>query len=121
MAVVLSLPYALNLALARVLTGEDLALASRVAGSTFSLQYTLAQSVAGESPALIRDLLRENASLEPLLGAFVDSIEELLTASGNEDTFNALHAEVVEALSRDPSYADADARRQRAHRAVTGA
>jgi len=121
MAVVLSLPYALNLALARVLTGEDLALSSRMAGSTFSLQYILAQSIAGESPALIRDLLRENASLEPLLGAFVDSLEELLTASGDEDAFNSLHAEVVEALSRDPSYPGADARRQMAHRAIAGA
>jgi len=121
MAAVLSLPYALNLALARVLAKEDLVLVSRMAGSTFALQYTLAQSVAGESSTLIRDLLRENASLEPLLGAFVGSLEEVITASGNEDTFSALHARVVDALSRDPSYADADARRQRAYHAVTGA
>jgi len=121
MAAVLSLPYALNLALARVLTGEDLALASRMAGSTFAIQYTLAQSVAGESPALIRDLLRENASLEPLLQTLTASLEELLEASGDERRFATLHAEVVEALSHDPSYPGADARRQRAHRALTGA
>ena len=50
MAAVLSLPYAINLALA-----------SRMAGPTFALQYLLAQSIVGESPALIRDLLNENA------------------------------------------------------------
>jgi prephenate dehydrogenase len=121
MAVILSLPYALNLAFARVIVGEDIALASRMAGSTFALQYTLAQSVAGESPALIRDLLRENTSLEPLLGSFTASLEELLEASSDERRFNALHAEIVETLSRDPSYSRADARRQRVHHALTNA
>ena len=118
MAAVLSLPYAMNLALARVLGGEDLALVSRMAGPTFTLQYTLAQSVAGESPTLIRDLLSGNTSLEPLLRAFSDSIEEVMEASKDERGFTALHSEIVEALSRDPSYGEADARRQRAYRAV---
>jgi prephenate dehydrogenase len=121
MAAILSIPYALNLAFARVLAGEDLALASRMAGSTFALQYTLAQSVVGESPALIRDLLRENASLEPLLVSFTSSLEELFEASSDERRFNVLHAEVVETMSRDPSYSGADAWRQRVHRALTGA
>ncbi len=121
MAAVLSLPYALNLALARVLAGEDLELASRMAGSTFVLQYTLVQSVAGESPTLIRDLLSENAFLEPLLQTLTDSLEELLDASGDERRFATLHSEIVEALSSDPSYPGADARRQRAHHALMGA
>ena len=118
MAAVLSLPYAMNLALARVLGGEDLALVSRMAGPTFTLQYTLAQSVAGESPTLIRDLLGGNASLEPLLRSFSDSIEELMEASKDERGFTVLHSEIVEALSRDPSFGEADARRQRAYRAM---
>lgn len=118
MAAVLSLPYALNLALARVLGGEDLALASRMAGSTFALQYTLAQSVAGESPTLTRDLLNGNPSLEPLLRAFTGALGELLDASNDEQGFSALHSGIVEALIRDPSYPDADRRRQRAHRAL---
>jgi prephenate dehydrogenase len=121
MAAVLSLPYAMNLALARVLGGEDLALASRMAGPTFALQYTLAQSVAGESPALIRGLLAENTSLEPLMRGFIDAIEEVMVASGDEREFTVLHSEIVEALSRDPSYEEADARRQRAYRAAAGA
>jgi prephenate dehydrogenase len=105
MTAVLSLPYAINLAFARVLGWEDLALAlaSRMAGPTFALQYLLAQSIAGESPALIRDLLNVNASLEPLLHTFTDSIEKLTRASSNEGVFTALHLEIMEALSRDPS------------------
>ena len=121
MAVVLSLPYAMNLTFAQILAGEDLTFVSRIAGPTFALQYTLAQSVAGESPALIRDLLRENVSLEPLLRDFVGSMEELVAATADEGAFNALHAEVVKALSGDPSFSDADARRQRAYRAAVGA
>ncbi len=121
MATVLSLPYAVNLALARVLGGEDLELASRLSGSTFALQYTLAQSIAGESPTLTRDLIGCNASLVPMLGAFRESLETLVDASGDAGRFVALHAEIEGALSRDPSYAGADMRRQRAHRAVSGA
>jgi prephenate dehydrogenase len=118
MAAVLSLPYAMNLALTRVLGGKDLALVSRIAGPTFTLQYTLAQSVAGESPTLIRDLLGGNISLEPLLRAFSDSIEEVMEASKDERGFTALHSKIVETLSRDPSYREADAHRQRAYRAM---
>lgn len=117
MASVLSLPYALNLALAKVLSGEDLQLASRLAGSTFTLQYTLAQSVAGESPALSRDLLT-NEALAPLLHSFTESLGEVIESSGDASRFGALHAEIVEILGRDPSFAGADARRQSAHRAV---
>ncbi len=121
MAVVLSLPYAVNLALSRVLGGEDLKLASRMAGSTFAVQYTLAQSVAGENPTLARDLLSCNASLVPLLRAFEDALGDVIWASGDDARFSALHTEIVGALSRDPSFAGANKRRQRAYMAVAGA
>jgi prephenate dehydrogenase len=117
MAVVLSLPYAVNLAFAKALSGEDLALATRMAGSTFALQYTLAQSVAGESPTLARDLLG-NESLGPLLHAFAESLGEVVEST-ECGRFEALHSEIVEALRRDPSFAGADARRQKAHRALS--
>jgi len=118
MATILSLPYAMNLALARVLGWENLALLSQMAGSTFALQYTLAQSVAGEDPSLIKDLLNENTSLEPLIQVFIGSLEEVLEASGDRDKFAALHREIVETLSRDPSYSKADRSRRRAHSAL---
>jgi len=121
MAAVLSLPYAVNLALARALGGEDLALISRMMGPTFALQYTLAQSVSRESPTLTKDLLSENGFLEPLLRAFTDSLDELVEASGDAGRFATLREEIAEALSRDPSYPEADERRQRAHRAIAGA
>ncbi len=92
---------------------------SRLAGPTFALQYTLAQSVAGESPSLTRDLLG-NASLGPLLRLFEDSLRDLMWASGDEPRFAALHSGIVESLSVDPSYAGASARRQRAARAALG-
>jgi chorismate mutase/prephenate dehydrogenase len=120
MAVVLSLPYAVNLALAKALGGEDLGLASRLAGSTFSLQYTLAQSVAGESTALSRDLIR-NGVLPQLLRAFSGSLTEIVESSGDDSKFDALHGEIVESLRRDASFSGADARRQSAHRALVGA
>jgi prephenate dehydrogenase len=117
MAAVLSLPYAVNLAFAKTLSGEDLALATRMAGSTFALQYTLAQSVADESPTLARDLLG-NESLGTLLHAFTESLGEVVD-SAECGRFEALHSEIVEVLRRDPSFAGADARRQRAHRALS--
>ena len=118
MGAVLSLPYAINLALARVLGGYDLTLLSQMAGSTFALQYTLTQSVAGEDSSLIRDLLNENASLKSLMHTFTDSLGEVLKASGDREKFAALHREIVETLSRDPSYSKADQSRRRAHNAL---
>jgi prephenate dehydrogenase len=120
MATVLSLPYAMNLALARVLGWEDLALLSQMAGSTFTLQYTLAQSVAGEDPSLIKDLLNENTSLKPLIKAFTSSLVEVLKASGDQEKFAALHREILDTLSRDPSYSKADQSRRRAYNALMG-
>jgi prephenate dehydrogenase len=120
MGAVLSLPYAMNLALARVLGGYDLTLLSQMAGSTFALQYILTQSVAGEDSSLIRDLLNENASLESLMHTFNDSLGEVLKASGDQEKFAALHREIVETLSRDPSYSKADQSRRRAHKALMG-
>ncbi len=121
MAAVLSLPYAVNLALSRVLGGEDLKLASQMAGSTFAVQYTLAQSVAGESPTLTRDLLSCNASLVPLLRAFEDALGDVVWASCDDARFSSLHTEIIDVLSRDPSFAGANRRRQRAHMAVADA
>ncbi len=121
MAVVLSLPYAVNLALSRVIGGEDLKLASRMAGSTFAVQYTLAQSISGESPTLVRDLLSCNASLAPLLKVFEDALGDVVWASGDDARFSALHTEIVGALCRDPSFSGAKERRQRAYMAVAGA
>jgi prephenate dehydrogenase len=121
MAVVLSLPYEVNLALARALGGEDLELVSRIAGPIFALEYTLAQSIAGENPTLTRDLLNCNVSLRPLSWSFEDSLSDVVWASRDGARFDGLHAKIVEALSQDPSFESADGRRQHANRAIAGA
>lgn len=112
---------AVNLAIARVLGGEDFELASRLSGSTFALQYMLAQRVAGEKPTLERDLIGCNTSLRSMLGVFIESLMGLVDASTDARRFASLHAEITGALSRDTSYVDAYKRRQRAHRAINGA
>jgi len=45
MATVLSRPYLVNMAFAKALKGTDLEKLRRLGGTTYTLQYTLAQSV----------------------------------------------------------------------------
>ena len=77
MTSVLSLPYFMNLAFARVLAEEDLALMRELAGPTFNVQISVTQSIVGESPDLIRSLINDNEFSWPLIERFTEEIDEL--------------------------------------------
>ena len=57
MASVLALPYFMNLAFASALSPEKIALLRELAGTTFSVQLAVTQSIVGESPELIESLI----------------------------------------------------------------
>jgi prephenate dehydrogenase len=72
MAMILSLPYFMNLVFARVLPLDDLALLRRLAGSTFTVQLAVTQSIVEESPELIESLIVENRFSKKSLNMFID-------------------------------------------------
>ena len=115
---VLSLPYLVNLALGATIGETDLALLKKLAGTSFSLQYTLIQSVAGETTSLVHALLSENRYLEETAEAMISNMRELLGATGEKAEFRALHESIKGLLEADPSHGRSLELRQAAYNAV---
>ena len=84
MASILSLPYFMNLAFARVLSEGDLSLMRALAGPTFEVQISVTQSIVGESPDLIRSLINDNEFSWPLVEKFQEEIGVLSTLFKSE-------------------------------------
>ena len=115
---VLSLPYLMNLALGATMGDTDLALLKQLAGTSFALQYTLIQSVAGETTSLVHALLSENVFLEETAEALISNMRELMGAREAKDEFKALHESIREPLKADCGHRSALERRQAAYNAV---
>lgn len=117
MAAVLSLPYLVNMAFAKALEGMNLEKLRRLGGTTYTLQYTLAQSVVAEKMELIESLLSQNRYLDGVREGFLDAVYEV-TKSVREGRFTEAHAGVRGVLEADPSYVYADECRRLACDAV---
>ena len=72
MASVLSLPYFMNLAFARVLSPKNMPLMRELAGTTFNVQLAVTQSIVGESPELIESLINENMFSKDIVNQFIN-------------------------------------------------
>lgn len=79
MASILSLPYFMNIAFARVLAEGDLAIMKELAGPSFEAQMSVTESIVGESPDLIRSLVNDNVFSWPLIQKFMDETRHLAT------------------------------------------
>lgn len=115
---VLSLPYLVNLALAATMGDTDLDLLKRLAGTSFTVQYTLIQSVAGETTSLVHALLSENRFLEEAAEAMISNMRDIMEATGARDEFKTLHESIREPLTADPNHILATELRQAAYNAV---
>lgn len=117
MAAVLSLPYLVNMAFAKALEGMDLEKLRRLGGTTYTLQYILAQSVVSEKTGLVEPLLSQNRHLERVRKGFLEAMKQV-SGSVKEGGFTEAHAETQRILEADPSYIYADESRRRACDAV---
>ncbi len=117
MAVVLSLPYLINLAFAKSLEGKDIEKLRGLGGTTFTLQYTLAQSVVAENTELVEHLLSQNINLDDMWTAFLEAINQTVE-SVKEGRFTETHEDIRRALEADPSFVYAEERRRRAYDAI---
>lgn len=115
---VLSLPYLVNLAFASTMSETDLGLLKRMSGTSFTLQYTLIQSVVGETTGLVHALLSENCFLEETAEALISSMREIMAASKEKEVFSALHESISEPMKADCRHGRAQELRQAAYNAV---
>lgn len=118
MAHILSVPYLVNMALAATMNDMDLGLLKQLSGTSFALQYTLVQSVAGETTSLVHALLSENKFLEETTTELIDNMRTLLDASSSKEELQVIHEGIKEKMSEDPRHTDAPMLRQAAYNAV---
>jgi prephenate dehydrogenase len=118
MAHILSVPYLVNMALAASMENVDLSLLKQLSGTSFALQYTLVQSVAGETTSLVHALLSENSHLEETAETLISNMKELMCSVGSKDEFKELHDGIRGKMMEDPSHVKAPELRQAAYNAV---
>jgi len=95
----------------------DLEKLRRLGGTTYTLQYILAQSVVAEKTELVESLLSQNRHLDGVREGFMEAMNEM-AGSLKEGRFTEAHAEIRCILETDPYYIYADESRRRAYDAV---
>ena len=118
MAHILSVPYLVNMALAATMGALDLALLKQLSGTSFALQYTLVQSVAGEKTSLVHALISENRFLEETAEELISNMKELMGSVDSKDSFRELHEGIRAKMMEDPFHMKAPELRQAAYNAV---
>jgi prephenate dehydrogenase len=108
MASVLALPYFMNLAFASTLSTEDMSLMREMAGTTFTVQLAVTQSIVGESSELIESLINEDMFSMDLVNRFINEAKHLrkLLKKG-PNAIASLCDTLREHMMDDPDYADA--------------
>jgi prephenate dehydrogenase len=119
MAIVLSLTYFMNMALAGVLRDEDIRKLKKLAGTTFTVQLAVAEGIMVEDLGLVASLLIENPYTIKYLECFISQACEIksLLLRGL-DGFEGVHESLVDSMEKDPDFRYADERRYRAFRAL---
>lgn len=119
MAVVLSLTYFMNLAFAQVLSGGDLISLKGLAGTTFTVQMAIAESIIGEDSNMVMSLFRENRFTELYVDRFIAEVERIKALiKGDSKGFAELYDSLGAFFKRDPDYLRADERRYKVFKAL---
>ena len=119
MSIVLSLFYIVNLAFASTLKGSDLHLLKQLSGSSFSVQYALAQSIVGEDTCLIENLIGQSQFLIDQTKLFEEKFSEVISLFDQPDAFKSYHAELVQFMKTDSDFPDANQIRTEVFRSLT--
>jgi len=118
MSINLSLTYFINLALGSTLSTEDVTKLKSFAGTSFTLQLALLESIVNEDPKLVEVLLFENTLNLEYIEKFIQEINQLrdlVVGRGNlQDMLSKLRAH----YEIDPDFSSSDKRRYEAYKAL---
>ena len=119
MGIVLSLTYFMNLAFAQVFSKMDIKSLKMVAGTSFTVQLAIAESIVSEEPNLVASLLRENRFADDYFDSFISKTKEIRELINSDyEGFIQLYDSLRVSLGSDPDYSRAAERRQRAFEAL---
>jgi len=120
MALTLSIPHFMNMVFASLVGEEDLNLLKRLGGTTFTLQFTLCESVMSEKPSLYASIQMDNEYTAGYLERFISKAHHLmdLICRRDREGFIKFYEDVRVALSRDEDFPDAYERMYKALKAL---
>jgi len=108
MASILALPYFMNLAFACTLSTENMSLMREMAGTTFTVQLAVTQSIVGESPELIESLINENIFSKDMINKFIDESRHIRRMLKNKPSQITKTCERLEEwMMKDSEYVNA--------------
>lgn len=108
MASILALPYFMNLAFACALSTENLSLMREMAGTTFTVQLAVTQSIVGESPELIESLINDNIFSKDMINKFIDESRHIRRMLKNKPSHITKTCErLKEWMIKDSEYVNA--------------
>jgi len=108
MASILALPYFMNLVFACTLSTENLSLMREMAGTTFTVQLAVTQSIVGESPELIESLINDNIFSKDMINKFIDESRHIRRMLKNKPSQITKTCERLEEwMMKDSEYVNA--------------
>jgi prephenate dehydrogenase len=108
-ALTLALPHFLNIVFGKIISNFDIRKLKKYAGTTFSLQLLLSESVLSEDPELYYEIQKQNQVFPDILNTLLEVIQEsaLTITNGKKKQFCSDFKKAKVALSRDPEFQDA--------------
>ena len=118
MSINLSLTYFINLALGSTLSNEDVTKLKSLAGTSFTLQLALLESIVNEDPKLVEVLLFENPLNLEYIEKFIQEINQLRDLLIERGKIQAMLNKLRAHYELDPDFSSSDKRRYEAYKAL---
>jgi prephenate dehydrogenase len=120
MALTLALPHFLNIVFGKVLSKWDIREVKKFAGTTFTLQLLLAESVLSEDPNLYYIIQSHNPAFEEILEYVSEIVNRgaSFVTEQNQDDFVHNFTKIRASLSRDPAFSNSYNRFYQALKAI---
>ena len=118
MSINLSLTYFINLALGSTLSTEDVTKLKSLAGTSFTLQLALLESIVNEDPKLVEVLLFENPLNLEYIEKFIQEINQLRDLLIERGKIQAMLNKLRAHYELDPDFSSSDKRRYEAYKAL---
>jgi len=118
-AMTLSLTHFLNIVFGRVLAKQDIQKMKELAGTTFSMQLTLAEAVLSEDPELYYGIEVLNPYFKELAADFISTVKETYMDLDNREAFVEHFIEARKGLEKDSQFSTVYERFYRALKAST--
>ena len=118
-AMTLSLTHFLNIVFGRVLARQDIQKMKELAGTTFSMQLTLAEAVLSEDPELYYGIEVLNPYFKELAADFISTVKETYMDLDNKEAFVEHFIEARKCLEKDSQFSTVYERFYRALKAST--